>query len=75
MSTTHTTTSLPRVYSPAESEPAIRQNWETAGLGHVDPPTTPGTACYSIVIPPPNVTSALHLGHALNGTLQDILVR
>ena len=75
MSMTHTATSLPRVYSPAESEPAIRQNWETAGLGHVDPPTTPGTACYSIVIPPPNVTSALHLGHALNGTLQDILIR
>ncbi len=43
-------------------------------MGHVEPPPS-GESCYSIVIPPPNVTSALHLGHALNNTLQDILIR
>ncbi len=74
MSTVHSKASLPRAYTPAESEPAIRQQWRDAGLGHAEPPEA-GGACYSIVLPPPNVTSALHLGHALNSTLQDILVR
>ncbi len=74
MSTVHSNASLPRAYTPADSEPAIRQQWREIGLGHAEPPTD-DSACYSIVIPPPNVTSALHLGHALNNTLQDILVR
>ena len=74
MSMVHSNASLPRSYSPAETEPAIRSMWQEAGLGHIEVPE-PGTECYSIVIPPPNVTAALHLGHALNNTLQDILVR
>jgi len=74
MSTVHSNDSLPRSYSPAESEPQIRSMWQDAGLGHAEVPEA-GTPCYSIVIPPPNVTAALHLGHALNNTLQDILVR
>ena len=74
MSMAHSNDSLPRSYTPAESEPQIRDLWREANLGHAEVPS-PGTPSYSIVIPPPNVTAALHLGHALNNTLQDILVR
>lgn len=74
MSTVHSNASLPRSYTPLESERQVHARWRDAKLGHVEVPE-PGTACYSIVIPPPNVTAALHLGHALNNTLQDILVR
>jgi valyl-tRNA synthetase len=74
MSTAYSNDSLPRSYTPAESEPQIRELWREAQLGHTEAPP-PGTPCYSIVLPPPNVTAALHLGHALNSTLQDILVR
>ncbi|MEE3001946.1 MAG: valine--tRNA ligase [Planctomycetota bacterium] len=64
---------LPKSYSPAEAEPLVRTLWEKAAMGHVDP-DDPGEA-FCVLIPPPNVTAALHLGHALNNTLQDILVR
>jgi len=63
---------LSKSYSPAEAEPAIRAQWEAASLGHADPGD--GTP-FCVLIPPPNVTAPLHLGHALNNTLQDILVR
>ena len=72
MASSATQDQLPKSYSPSESEPAIRSRWESAGLGHVEPGD--GSA-FSILIPPPNVTAALHLGHALNNTLQDILIR
>jgi valyl-tRNA synthetase len=60
-------------YDPRETEPDIYRRWEAAGVFHsqVDPRRTP----YVIVIPPPNVTGALHMGHALDNTIQDVLVR
>ena len=62
-----------KAYSPAEIEEKIYQHWLQAGYfhGHTDSGKKP----YSIVIPPPNVTDVLHLGHALNNTIQDILIR
>ena len=61
-------------YSPAEVEQAVFERWQEAGIFHPEPE---GDAAenFSIAIPPPNVTGALHMGHALNGTLQDVLVR
>ncbi|MEQ9455295.1 MAG: valine--tRNA ligase [Phycisphaeraceae bacterium] len=69
----NTTTDLPPAYNPADVEQAITARWLEARAGHAEP-SDPGEA-YSIVIPPPNVTAALHLGHALNNTLQDVLIR
>lgn len=62
-------------YAPAAVEQRWYQYWEEQGL--FTPPTDsdPGTPTFAIVIPPPNVTGVLHLGHALNTTWQDILVR
>ncbi len=74
MSTAQSKASLDRSYSPEAFEPKVRALWETCRLGHAVPPEG-DQPCYSIVIPPPNVTAALHLGHALNNTLQDILAR
>ena len=65
---------LAKVYSPADVEAGISQKWADAGVFHAEP-ATDGADHYSVVIPPPNVTAALHLGHALNNTLQDVLVR
>jgi valyl-tRNA synthetase len=61
-------------YDPAEVEPRIAAAWIESGLGH---PDAAGTAAenYSIAIPPPNVTGVLHMGHALNNSIQDTLVR
>ncbi len=68
---------LPKVYAPAEAEPAIRARWRASDAFHPDPGRVldGSSQGYAIVIPPPNVTAALHLGHALNNTLQDILIR
>jgi valyl-tRNA synthetase len=60
-------------YSPAEVEDRIYRGWLEAGYFHGRPES--GKSAYSIVIPPPNVTDILHLGHALNNTVQDILIR
>ena len=65
---------LPKAYVPADAEAAVTARWDAAGASHVVP-AAPGEETYSIVIPPPNVTAALHLGHALNNTLQDVLIR
>ena len=61
------------LYDPAEVEKKWYKYWEKQGYFHaeVDKDKKP----YCIVIPPPNVTGQLHLGHALNNTLQDILIR
>ncbi len=67
------TTELPKSFDPAVLEPIVRAAWESHRAFAADP-SDPGEP-YSIVIPPPNVTAALHLGHALNNTLQDILIR
>jgi valyl-tRNA synthetase len=66
-------TELPKTYEPSAVEAAAYQTWLEARSFHGDPGGS-GEG-YSIVIPPPNVTGALHLGHAINNTLQDILVR
>lgn len=60
-------------YNPGDVEPRWYALWERENFFHADPdsPWTP----YSIVIPPPNITGSLHMGHALNNTLQDILIR
>ncbi|MBM4108017.1 MAG: valine--tRNA ligase [Phycisphaerae bacterium] len=68
---------LPKQYRPADHEPRVWKAWESAGVFHADPARVlSGEARpYAVLIPPPNVTDRLHLGHALNNTLQDVLVR
>jgi valyl-tRNA synthetase len=61
-------------YDPAEAEPRVAARWLESGLYHPEPEGTPDEN-YSIAIPPPNVTGALHMGHALNNTMQDALIR
>ncbi len=64
---------LPPRYDPTEVEPRILARWEKADLWRCDPKS--GKPPYSIVIPPPNITGRLHLGHNLVYTLQDLLIR
>ena len=66
-------TELPKGYEPAQVEKKWYSTWEQRGDFHADEKSTKPP--YSIVIPPPNVTGVLHMGHALNNTLQDILCR
>ncbi|MGE0023322.1 MAG: valine--tRNA ligase [Hyphomicrobium sp.] len=66
---------LDKTYQPAEIEPRINDAWTKADAFRAGRPERAGAAPYSIVIPPPNVTGSLHMGHALNNTLQDVLVR
>ena len=63
----------PSAYSPAEIEKRWYTEWESKGLFR--PAADPTRSPFTIVIPPPNVTGILHMGHALNNTLQDALVR
>jgi len=53
----------------------VYETWEKAGAFRAGAGAKPGAKPYAIVIPPPNVTGSLHIGHALNNTLQDILTR
>lgn len=62
-------------YQPAEIETRIARAWEDAGAFKAGRPERRDAEPYTIVIPPPNVTGSLHMGHALNNTLQDILCR
>ncbi|MFH1982474.1 MAG: valine--tRNA ligase [Pseudomonadota bacterium] len=64
---------LDKGYEPAEVEKRWYEFWQREGLFHAD--DTGDAPAYAIVIPPPNVTGVLHMGHALNNTLQDILCR
>ena len=64
---------LPTQYDHAAAQARWYRFWEEQGYFHSQP--KPDRKPYAIVIPPPNVTGALHLGHALNNTLQDILIR
>lgn len=69
-------TTLASRYDPKEAETRWYPYWEQSGYFQADPATGPELRKpYTIVIPPPNVTGALHMGHALNNTLQDILIR
>jgi valyl-tRNA synthetase len=63
---------LPKTFDPAEIEQRWYAHWESNGLFR---PERPGAQPWTIVNPPPNVTGSLHIGHALDNTLQDILVR
>ena len=64
---------LPKVYEPQEAEGRIYQKWEESGCfkGRRDPKKKP----FTIVMPPPNVTGQLHMGHAMDDSLQDMLIR
>lgn len=64
---------IPNRFDHATSQPRIYAQWEKRGYFHSEP--DPKRKPFTIVIPPPNVTGALHLGHALNNTLQDVLIR
>ncbi len=64
---------LPKTYSPRDFEDRIYQNW--CDKGYFTPDRKNPNPSYSIVIPPPNITGQLHMGHALDNTLQDILIR
>jgi valyl-tRNA synthetase len=66
---------IDKTYQPAQVEGRIYECWEQAGAFRAGRPERAGAPPYSIVIPPPNVTGSLHMGHALNNTLQDILCR
>ena len=64
---------LPTTYEARESETEIYKFWEDNSFFKAD--ANSQKPAYSIVIPPPNVTGVLHMGHMLNNTIQDILVR
>ena len=60
-------------FNPKAVEPRWSEAWEKSGA--FKPKADPAVDAFCIVIPPPNVTGSLHIGHALNNTLQDVLVR
>lgn len=68
---------LSKVYEPKEIERLADAIWQKGGFFHTEPPAKGGRKArpYTIVIPPPNVTGALHMGHAIDNTLQDVLIR
>jgi valyl-tRNA synthetase len=66
---------LEKTYQPAAIEARVAAEWEKASAFKAGRPDRAKAAAYSIVIPPPNVTGSLHMGHALNNTLQDVLCR
>lgn len=70
-------TELSARYDSKDAQDRWFEYWERSGYfhGQPDPDRLSGRMSYAIVIPPPNVTGALHMGHALNNTLQDILIR
>ncbi|HKZ26725.1 MAG TPA: valine--tRNA ligase [Rubrobacteraceae bacterium] len=64
---------IPKTFDPKAVEARIYEEWERTGAFEADP--NPDKEPYCIVLPPPNVTGALHMGHALNGAIQDTLIR
>jgi valyl-tRNA synthetase len=66
---------IEKTYSPGDIETRVAAAWEDAQAFRAGRPERRGAKPYTIVIPPPNVTGSLHMGHALNNTLQDILCR
>jgi valyl-tRNA synthetase len=66
---------LEKTYDAKAVEPKIARRWEEADAFRAGAGAEPGAEPFTIVIPPPNVTGSLHMGHALNNTLQDVLVR
>ena len=72
MTETTTNSELPKTFDPAAIEAKWYEHWESNGLFR---PERPGAQPFTIVNPPPNVTGSLHIGHALDNTLQDVVVR
>ncbi|MBB3459634.1 valine--tRNA ligase [Rhizobium sp. BK377] len=66
---------LEKTYDSAAVEPKIAAKWDEADAFRAGANAKPGAESFTIVIPPPNVTGSLHMGHALNNTLQDVMVR
>ena len=66
---------MAKAYDPPEVEKKSYAAWESRGYFHVGDAPVEGKTPYTIVIPPPNVTGQLTMGHVLNNTLQDILIR
>ncbi|MQY49425.1 valine--tRNA ligase [Rhizobiales bacterium RZME27] len=66
---------LDKTFDSAAVEPKIASAWDEANAFRAGANAKPGAETFTIVIPPPNVTGSLHMGHALNNTLQDIMVR
>src|SRR3982074_1097050 len=70
---------FPAQYDPAATEAAIYERWHRAGCFTADASRSKSIGGdrdpYSIVMPPPNVTAILHVGHGLNATVQDVLIR
>ncbi|SHK89484.1 valyl-tRNA synthetase [Roseovarius marisflavi] len=66
---------MEKTFNASEAENRLYQAWETAGAFKAGANAKPDAETFSIMIPPPNVTGSLHMGHAFNNTLQDILVR
>ncbi len=64
---------LEKTYTPSEIEPRLYEGWEKSGAFACDP--TSSAQPFTIMIPPPNVTGSLHMGHALTFTVQDVLIR
>lgn len=64
---------LPKAYNPKEHEETIYKYWEENGF--FKPKGVKGKNPYVVAIPPPNVTGSLHMGHALNNTIQDVMIR
>lgn len=64
---------ISKAYAPTDVEPFWHQRWLETNCFHAD--ETSSAPAYSLVIPPPNITGILTLGHVLNNTLQDILAR
>ncbi|HUF27323.1 MAG TPA: valine--tRNA ligase [Gemmatimonadaceae bacterium] len=73
------TPDLPSQYSPGAAEPDLYERWRDAGVFGADPAHTTREGGdrdpFTIVIPPPNVTAVLHMGHGLNNTVQDVIIR
>ncbi|MEZ6124030.1 MAG: valine--tRNA ligase [Planctomycetaceae bacterium] len=67
------TSELPKTYEPSDAQQRWIQHWEASGYCNADP--KPDRESHTIMIPLPNVTGALHMGHCLNGTVQDLLTR
>ncbi len=65
--------SMPKAYDPRATEPRIYAKWESAGAFRARP--NPDKTPFTIMIPPPNVTGILHMGHALDNALQDTMIR
>ncbi len=66
---------MEKTFDAAAAEPRISKRWEQAQAFRAGAHAKPGAESFTVMIPPPNVTGALHVGHAFNNTLQDILVR